>query len=126
MSKYIIVQKHGRPSTKKVFEQMQSNDVTMMHKRTLPNNVYYREYKKGRNGFVKVRQFNPNSGDIIVRWGNRIPYEGDGYICYNNIKSQERAHDKKKVIILAPELTASIITFFRSAIPKSNVVSPKI
>jgi len=96
MSKYIIVQKHGRPSTKKVFEQMQSNDVTMMHKRTLPNNVYYREYKKGRNGFVKVRQFNPNSGDIIVRWGNRIPYEGDGYICYNNIKSQERAHDKKK------------------------------
>jgi len=26
----------------------------------------------------------------------------------------------------APELTASIITFFRSAIPKSNVVSPKI
>ena len=48
MSKYIIVQKHGRPSTKKVFEQMQSNDVTMMHKRTLPNNVYFEHIVTGK------------------------------------------------------------------------------
>ena len=80
--KFIIVQAHGRPSTKKVFGYMHSNDVTMLHKRTLPNNVYYRKYIKGKIGFEKVRVFAPQKNDVIVRWGNRIPYENTGYIIF--------------------------------------------
>lgn len=95
MSKFLIVQKHGRPSTKKVFSYMNSVDVTMLHKRTLPNNVYYRKYVKGKINFEKIRSFSPMKNDVIIRWGNRIPYENTGYISYNSITAQNKAHNKK-------------------------------
>jgi hypothetical protein len=93
--KIVLVQKHGRPSTKGVWTNMREN-VTLLHKRTLPHAKYFREFTKGKTGFTKKADLTLGKGDVIIRWGNRIPVEGSGYITYNNVKCQEKAGHKKR------------------------------
>lgn len=92
MNKLIIAGKDGRPSMKGVFALMTLG--MMMHRRRLPNKEYWREYKHGKVSYNKVKTFNPNNGDVIIRWGSRIPFNGE-FVSYNTAKAIETCTNKK-------------------------------
>lgn len=93
MTKYIIAGRDGRPSTKGVFSQMTEGE--MLHRRVLPSKTYWRHYKHGSENYQKVRTFNPESNDVIIRWGSRIEFDQTGFISYNNSKALKLASNKK-------------------------------
>lgn len=104
--KIILTGKHGRPSTKNVFQKMQSTDSSLIQRRQIPKNgiTYYRLYtpdmredividRKARD-YKKINQVT-GVNKILLRWGTREPLETDGTsIVYNKATAIKNATNK--------------------------------
>jgi carbamoylphosphate synthase large subunit len=96
----ILVGRDGRPSMKKVFSQMKSENTTLKVRRIPPRTKkpYVRVYTGGNvDKFVKqaINELTL-AGQKVIRWGNRIEVEtGKDTIVYNQSKAIANATNKK-------------------------------
>jgi glutathione synthase/RimK-type ligase-like ATP-grasp enzyme len=94
----ILVDRHGRPSMKKVYAQMQSNS-SLFVRRNLPQGCYYRHYGLHNiDKFTKVYTNDKITMDnrILIRWGNRIDVKTNEHtVTYNKAEAIKKSTDKK-------------------------------
>jgi glutathione synthase/RimK-type ligase-like ATP-grasp enzyme len=94
----ILVDKHGRPSMKKVYNLMKS-DSSLFVRRSLPTKTYYRLYTN--HDVERLTKVFPDgklsANDIIlIRWGNRIDINTNEHtIVYNKSEAIKKGTDKK-------------------------------
>ncbi len=100
---YIIVGRDGRPSMKGVYREM-NGDCILMVRRCINNKVYWREYRNHDiNTFRKVKTFNPQRNDKIIRWGSRINFDQTGFKSVNSPEALARATNKKQARLIMEE-----------------------
>jgi predicted ATP-grasp superfamily ATP-dependent carboligase len=98
--KLTLVGIHGRPSMKKVFDQMTANNDLIVRRRIRMKNggrkVYYRLYKNNDSStLTKVQEPPQADNTVMIRWGTRESINTSGSsIVYNKIEGLEKATDK--------------------------------
>lgn len=94
----ILVGVDGQPSTRRVFSQMQTKDITLMQRRTPQNDKpYYRVYKDSSIENFEIKKVeHPNlEGMKVIRWGNRIEVTTDkSTLTYNNATAIKKSSNK--------------------------------
>lgn len=96
-NKIILTHKHGRPSTKQAYDQMNSGTLVQRRKVPKTGNLYYRVFVNNDvSEYIKYKDIDLRD-TVVVRWGSREEHEtNEGTIIYNKSRDIEKATDKKK------------------------------
>jgi glutathione synthase/RimK-type ligase-like ATP-grasp enzyme len=92
----ILVNRHGRPSMKKVFKTL-SKDASLIIKSSLFDGYIERPDRNNLKKKVKIRSLNPIDckDSIVLRWGSRYEVEHNaGTIVYNKNEATKLVNDK--------------------------------
>lgn len=101
--KLILTGKHGRPSTKEAYRQMQSGTLVQRRQvfsgrgpRRILKNEYYRTYRDNDPEIMHKVNTMTLEDSIVVRWGTREDMTTNkGSIVYNKSAAIKNATDKK-------------------------------
>lgn len=92
MKKQIVVFRHGRPSTKNIFNALKIDNLELIYKSVRHEGFVVRS--KGEAKRVEFGELDC-SNNIVIRWGNRIPIlKNDSTIIYNQSKYIKIVNDK--------------------------------